>query len=71
LHPGWLLTRSDFNGKGWMPVGMHGYHPDDSYSDAVFLSNKRPAFEITRIDEVQAALWGAPAIITAQEVAAR
>jgi len=43
LHPGWILSRSDFNGPQWKPVGMHGYHPDDRYSDAVFLSNRRPA----------------------------
>jgi predicted AlkP superfamily pyrophosphatase or phosphodiesterase len=30
LHPGWLISASDFNGKGWMPVGMLGFHPDDS-----------------------------------------
>lgn len=40
LHPGWLMSHSDFNGRGWTPHGMHGYHPDDPYSDAVFLSNK-------------------------------
>jgi hypothetical protein len=22
-----------------MPVGMHGYHPDDAHSDGIFLSN--------------------------------
>lgn len=42
MHPGWLLSRSDFNGRGWNPVGMHGYHPDDPYSDGVFLSNQPP-----------------------------
>ncbi len=39
LHPGWLLSRSDFNGAHWMPAGMHGYHPDDPYADAILLSN--------------------------------
>ena len=39
LNPGWLLSRSDFNGAGWMPKGMHGYHPDDTYSDAILLTN--------------------------------
>jgi hypothetical protein len=43
LHPGWLLTRSDFNGHDWSPKGMHGYHPDDPHSDALFLSNKEPS----------------------------
>jgi len=42
MRPGWLIARSDFNGRGWMPVGMHGYHPDDPYSDAIFLSNRKP-----------------------------
>jgi predicted AlkP superfamily pyrophosphatase or phosphodiesterase len=42
LHPGWLLANSDFHGRGWQPAGMHGYHPDDPYSDAVFLSNRDP-----------------------------
>jgi hypothetical protein len=40
MNPGWLLARSDFNGRGWMPAGMHGYHPEDSYSDGIFLSNQ-------------------------------
>lgn len=42
LEPGWLIARSDFNGPQWIPMGMHGYHPDDSFSDAVFLSNRPP-----------------------------
>ena len=52
LNPGWLLSRSDFNGAGWMPAGMHGYHPDDSYSDAVFLSNREPDFAMGTIADV-------------------
>jgi len=42
LDPGVLLARSDFNGSGWLPKGMHGYHPDDRYSDGIFLSNRPP-----------------------------
>ena len=42
MHPGSIVAESDFNGKGWFPEGMHGYHPDDSYSDAIFLSNEKP-----------------------------
>jgi Type I phosphodiesterase / nucleotide pyrophosphatase len=42
LDPGWLVSSSDFNAPGWMPAGMHGYHPDDPYSDAIFLSNQEP-----------------------------
>ena len=42
LNAGWMVAESDFNGRGWFPEGMHGYHPSDSYSDAVFLSNQKP-----------------------------
>lgn len=56
LKPGCLLTRSDFNGRGWMPVGMHGYHPDDPYSDAIFLSSRRPPLEMRTIADVHACL---------------
>ncbi len=52
LHPGWLLARSDFHGGGWMPAGMHGYHPDDPDSDAVFLSNAVPALPLRTIADV-------------------
>ncbi len=52
LHPGWLLSRSDFNGAAWMPAGMHGYHPDDSYSDAIFLTSHPPSFEVKTIADV-------------------
>lgn len=52
FHPGWLLSRSDFNGHGWSPVGMHGYHPDDPYSDAIFLSNEEPARTVQSISDV-------------------
>jgi len=52
LHPSWLVGRSDFNGAGWMPVGMHGYHPDDPDSDAIFLSDRVPAIEPKSILDV-------------------
>lgn len=52
LHPGWILSESDFNGKGWAPRGMHGYHPDDSYSDAIFLANAKPRNSMQEIAEV-------------------
>ncbi|HEY6270834.1 MAG TPA: alkaline phosphatase family protein [Terriglobales bacterium] len=52
LHPGWLLSHSDFNGPGWTPAGMHGYHPDDPYSDAVFLSNRKPSADVRSIADV-------------------
>jgi hypothetical protein len=52
LHPGWLLSRSDFNGHGWSPVGMHGYHPDDPDSDAIFLSNREPSAKVCTISDI-------------------
>lgn len=52
LHPGWLLTHSDFHGTGWMPSGMHGYHPGDPYSDAVFLSNSAPSAAVETIADI-------------------
>jgi predicted AlkP superfamily pyrophosphatase or phosphodiesterase len=52
LHPGWLISTSDFAIRGWTPAGMHGYHPDDPYSDAVFLSNRTPPFEVQTIADV-------------------
>lgn len=52
LHPGWLVAESHFNGNGWNPTGMHGYHPADPYSDAVFLSNRPPASEIDSIADL-------------------
>jgi predicted AlkP superfamily pyrophosphatase or phosphodiesterase len=52
LNPGYLLARSDFNGPQWMPLGMHGYHPDDRYSDAIFLSNREPALTPRTIADV-------------------
>src|SRR6266852_8353321 len=52
LHPGWLVSRSDFNGPGWIPAGMHGYHPDDPYSDAVFLSSHEPPVPVRALADV-------------------
>jgi hypothetical protein len=52
LDPGLLLAHSDFNGPGWMPTGMHGYHPDDPYSDAVFLSSQIPPVPLRSIADV-------------------
>ena len=49
LEPGWLFSNSDFNGNGWRPAGMHGYHPDDSYSDGVCLSTHKPEVELRTI----------------------
>jgi predicted AlkP superfamily pyrophosphatase or phosphodiesterase len=52
LHPGWLISHSDFNGKGWNPVGMHGYHPDDKYSHGVFLSSEKPPIPVRTVADV-------------------
>jgi predicted AlkP superfamily pyrophosphatase or phosphodiesterase len=52
LHPGWLLTRSDFNGKGWRPKGMHGYHPEDAFSDAILLSSWEPPTSLQTIMDI-------------------
>lgn len=52
LHPGLMLMHSDFHGESWMPVGMHGYHPDDPYSDAVFLSSQEPPVPLNSITDV-------------------
>ena len=52
LHPGWLISHSEFNGKGWNPIGMHGYHPDDAYSDGIFLSSEKPPFKVQTVADV-------------------
>lgn len=57
LHPGWLLSRSDFNGSGWKPVGMHGYHPDDPYSDGIFLSNRPPETKMRSVQDIHDWMW--------------
>jgi Type I phosphodiesterase / nucleotide pyrophosphatase len=59
LHPGWLLSESDFNGKGWMPHGMHGYHPDDPYSDAIFLSSTEPPLSVRTIADAYTCMQSA------------
>jgi hypothetical protein len=52
LHPGWLVSQGDFNGKGWMPNGMHGYDPQDPWSDAIFLSSSQPPLSVHTIADV-------------------
>ncbi len=52
LNPGWLFSRSDFNGRGWSPAAMHGYHPDDPDSDGIFLSSRQAAAPIQTITDV-------------------
>jgi hypothetical protein len=52
LKPGWLIARSGFENPRWIPSGMHGYHPDDRYSDACFLSDREPPVEVRTIIDV-------------------
>ena len=49
LNSGFMFYRSDFHSGNWLPEGMHGYHPNDPYSDAVFLSNRPPASPLSSI----------------------
>jgi predicted AlkP superfamily pyrophosphatase or phosphodiesterase len=56
LRPGWLMTHSNFNGHSWRPKGMHGYDPADPYSDAVFLSTRKPAGQMQTIADINAFL---------------
>jgi predicted AlkP superfamily pyrophosphatase or phosphodiesterase len=51
LDPRWMFARSDFHGQ-WMPRGMHGYHPDDPWSDAIFLSNHEPPSTLASIRDL-------------------
>lgn len=68
LHPGWLFSRSDFNGQRWQPVGMHGYHPDDPYSDAVLLSNHEPPVPVRTIADVFTCMEAAAGLIKSKWV---
>jgi hypothetical protein len=52
LKPGCLAARSDFNGPRWIPAGMHGYHPDDRFSDAIFLADRQPILPMRTIADV-------------------
>jgi hypothetical protein len=59
LHPGWLVSKGSFNGKEWMPIGMHGYHPDDPSSDAIFLSSAQPPVSVRTIADVYSCMRNA------------
>lgn len=56
LEPGWLIAHGDFNGASWMPTGMHGYHPDDPYSDGIFLSRQEPPVPMRTIADPYACM---------------
>jgi hypothetical protein len=44
---------------------MHGYHPDDAYSDGIFLSSRRPATEVKSLLDIH------PLMVAAAQAAAR
>jgi hypothetical protein len=52
LEPGCIVAEGGFNGKGWKPAGMHGYHPDDANSSASFLSNNAPATALVTVRDI-------------------
>lgn len=52
LHPRRLIARGDFNGRGWNPLGMHGYHPEDPDSAAVLLTNFAPPGSVRTIADL-------------------
>jgi len=52
LDPGCIIAESGFNGKGWKPAGMHGYHPNDPNSEAVFLSSEEPRGSMVSVRDV-------------------
>jgi hypothetical protein len=52
MEPGTLISTSGFNGAGWKPAGMHGYHPDDPHSDAVFLTNYEPTTPPSTVKDI-------------------
>jgi len=63
LEPGWLMASSDFNAGGWRPTGMHGYHPDDPSSDAIFLSNQAPPRPMRTIADAYACMAHAAGLL--------
>jgi hypothetical protein len=68
LNSGYMFFRSDFHSGNWLPTGMHGYHPDDPYSDAVFLSNRRPAAPLATIRDFYGHMEKSAGISTGQLV---
>jgi hypothetical protein len=52
LEPGCIVAEGGFNGKGWRPAGMHGYHPDDANSSAVFLSSHAPTVPLKTVRDI-------------------
>jgi hypothetical protein len=56
LEPGVLLAGSGFNGGRWTPAGMHGYHPDDRWSDGVYLADRPPERRVDSVVDVHRTL---------------
>lgn len=52
LEPGCIVAEGGFNGKGWRPAGMHGYHPDDPNSSAVFLACRAPSELLVTVRDI-------------------
>ncbi|MDR3764604.1 MAG: alkaline phosphatase family protein [Acidobacteriota bacterium] len=52
LSPGSIVAEGGFNGAGWRPKGMHGYHPDDPYAMAVYLSSHAPQHELASVKDI-------------------
>ncbi len=52
LAPGCIVAEGGFNGAGWRPAGMHGYHPDDPYAMAVYLSSHAPPQELASVKDI-------------------
>jgi hypothetical protein len=69
LNSGCMFYRSDFHSGNWLPTGMHGYHPSDPYSDAVFLSHRPPASPMSTIRDIYAYMERAAGLRSAQLVA--
>ena len=59
LAPGCIVAESGFNGSGWRPAGMHGYHPDDPYASAVYLSSATPQQKPKTVREIFSIMQGA------------
>lgn len=54
MNPGVLIEPSFFGKKA--PEGMHGFHPDDPYSSAIFLSNLPPEHPVETLVDVNEVL---------------
>ncbi len=52
MDPGCLIASSAFHSASWMPVGMHGYHPDDEHSYGVFLTNREILPPVTIVTDI-------------------